>query len=143
MQYTSVPMTPGRALLHLMIYFTLNDRKFKENEMDVLNSYYTQFNLIDIYKISDEVKLFLDYQLNIGDHYDYLSFLISKIGMKYPATVYSIALDLAVADNDFSEEEKILLEMLADILKLDAVHQDLLQETFVGKRLLKQNIIML
>lgn len=136
-------MTPARALLHLMIYFTLNDRKFKENEMDVLNSYYTQFNLIDVYKISDEIKLFLDYQIQIADHYNYLSFLISKIGLKYPATIYSIALDIAVADNDFLEEEKILLEMLASLLKLDVTHQELLQETFLGKRLLKQNILML
>jgi len=141
MKYHSVLMTPKRALLHYMIYFSMADDKLTEGESEALAAYRILFKTDDSLNFTEELSLFVYYKGDIeSNKIGYLNYLIKHIGVDFINSLYMIAMDLALSDNEYSEDEVELFEQLATWLDINDLHKKVLQQAIIGKHLLKINL---
>ena len=137
MKYPDLDFSPERAFLHLLIYCTLMDGVFKEDEETELCKHITDINIFESFDLAEEIAVFRSYKNEITSRYDYLSFLTQHLKAKHPAGIFLHVLELAVSDNEFTPEEELAYSMLGSLLGISELHQDILKVAVMDKRLLK------
>lgn len=137
MKYSDLEFSSERALMHLLIYCTLMDGVFKEDEETELCKHINDLKLFDMLELNAEIAAFRGYRKEITSRFDYFDFLIQKIEPQHPAGIFLYALELAVSDNEFTSEEDLAYSMLGSLLELPELHQEILKAGVMDKRLIK------
>lgn len=137
MKYSDTVFSAERAFLHLLIYCTLMDGVFKEDEEVELGKHISDIGIFDSFNIAEEIALFRSYQPEISSRSDYLRFLVQIMHPQHPAGIFLHALDLAVSDNEFTSEEELTYSVLGSLLGITELHQDILKVAVMDKRLMK------
>jgi len=137
MKYSELEFSPDRAFMHLLIYCTLMDGVFKEDEETELCKHINDLKIFDSFDLADEIIAFRDYRTTITARYDYFNFLIQQIRPQHPAGIFLHALELAVSDNEFTPDEDLAYSLLGSLLGLPELHQEILKAGVMDKRLIK------
>jgi hypothetical protein len=137
MKYSDIDLSPEKAFLHLLIYSTLMDDVFKEDEEMELGKHISDIGIFERFDIDEEIAVFRLYKNSITSRYDYLSFLTQSINANYPAGIFLHILELAVSDNEFTSEEELTYSMLGSLLGISELHQEILKAAVMDKRLIK------
>ena len=137
MKFSELEFSAGRAFMHLLIYCTLMDGVFKEDEEAELCKHITDLKVFDSLDLNSEIAAFRGYRTEITSRYEYFNFLIQKINPQHPAGVFLHALELAVSDNEFTSEEDLAYSLLGSLLGLPELHQEILKAAIMDKRLMK------
>jgi hypothetical protein len=139
MKYSELEFSAARAFMHLLIYCTLMDGVFKEDEETELCKHINDFEIFDSLQLDEEIAIFRTYRPEIGSRLEYFTFLIEKMSPQHPAGIFLHVLELAVSDNEFSSEEDLAYSLLGSVLGLPELHQELLKAAIMDKRLMKIN----
>ena len=137
MKYSDIDLSPEKAFLHLLIYSTLMDDVFKEDEEMELGKHISDIGIFERFDIDEEIAVFRSYKNSITSRYEYLSFLTQSINANYPAGIFLHILELAVSDNEFTSEEELTYSMLGSLLGISELHQEILKAAIMDKRLIK------
>lgn len=137
MKYSDLDLSPEKAFLHLLIYSTLMDDVFKEDEEIELSKHIRDIGIFEHFDISEEIAVFRSYKNTIPSRYEYLNFLTQHINANHPAGIFLHILELAVSDNEFTPEEELAYSMLGSLLGISELHQEILKAGVMDKRLIK------
>ena len=137
MNYSDLEFSAERAFMHLLIYCTLMDGVFKEDEETELCKHINDIKIFDSFDLDAEITLFRNYKAEITSRYDYFHFLIQRMHVQHPAGIFLHVLELAVSDNEFSAEEDLAYSLLGSLLRLPELHQEILKAGVMDKRLIK------
>lgn len=137
MKYSDITFSSERAFLHLLIYCTLMDGVFKEDEETELSNHMGDIGIFETFDLSAEIALFRSYQPAINSRGDYLSFLVGAMNPQHPAGIFLHVLELAVSDNEFTSEEELTYSILGSLLGISELHQEILKAAIMDKRLIK------
>jgi hypothetical protein len=137
MKYSDLEFSAERAFMHLLIYCTLMDGVFKEDEEAELCNHINDLKIFDSLDLDSEVAAFRNYRAEITSRYDYFDFLIQRINPQHPAGIFLHVLELAVSDNEFTPEEDLAYSLLGSLLGLPELHQEILKAAIMDKRLMK------
>src|ERR1044071_4548531 len=107
MKYSDLEFSSERAFMHLLIYCTLMDGVFKEDEEAELCKHINDIKIFDSFDLDAEIEVFRSYRPAITSRSDYFDFLIKGIQPQHPAGIFLHVLELAVSDNEFSAEEDL------------------------------------
>jgi len=137
MKYSELEFSAARAFMHLLIYCTLMDGVFKEDEETELCKHINDLEIFDSLHLDEEIAIFRTYRPEIGSRLEYFKFLIETMRPQHPAGIFLYVLELAVSDNEFSSEEDLAYSLLGSVLGLPELHQELLKAAIMDKRLMK------
>src|SRR5580765_8229961 len=127
MKYSDLEFSSERAFMHLLIYCTLMDGVFKEDEESELCKHINDLTIFDSLDLNTEIISFRSYRAEMNSRHDYFNFLVQQIRPQHPAGIYLHALELAVSDNEFTAEEDLAYSLLGSFLGLPELHQEILK----------------
>lgn len=138
MNYQQAILTREQAFCHLLLYFSLfEDEVFNGEEP------YQVFSILKLYpttakvNFADEVNLFFDYKDSLGNINEYFTFLVRLIAIANKLPILYNAAQVAVSDRVFTDEDQMSLDVLADILDIDATQRDVIFDLAMSERKLK------
>jgi len=137
MKYSDLEFSSERAFMHLLIYCTLMDGVFKEDEETELCKHINDLKIFDSLNLDEEIATFRAYRKEITSRHEYFDFLVQKIRPQHPAGIFLHVLELAVSDNQFTSEEDLAYSLLGSFLGLPELHQEILKAGVMDKRLMK------
>jgi len=137
MKYSDLEFSFERAFMHLLIYCTLMDGIFKEDEEIELCKHINDVKIFGSLDLHAEITSFRSYKTGITSRYDYFCFLLQKISPQHPAGIFLHVLELAVSDNEFTSEEELAYSMLGSLLGIPELHQEIFKAGVMDKRLIK------
>ena len=137
MTYSDTEFSSERAFLHLLIYCTLMDGVFKEDEETELCKHVRDIGIFESLNLDTEIALFRSYRDTINSRSDYVAFLLQSMDPKHPAGIFLHVLELAVSDNEFTSEEELTYSMLGSLLGISELHQEILKAAVMDKRLIR------
>jgi len=131
--YTGLLKAPEEGLTHLFYYCCMKDGKFEEAEVNNITDKLVSIDLQKKLNFKDEMRKFKSYQSSITDEDMYLQYLISIINPTNNLALLSWCIELCGADGNISEEERLLLVRIGNMLNIGDTEQDLVQRLMVQR----------
>jgi hypothetical protein len=131
--YTGLLKAPEEGICHLFYYCCMKDGKFEESELNNISDKLVSIGLQKKLNFKDEMKKFRSYQSSITDEDMYLKYLISIIKPVNNLALLSWCIELCAADGNISEEEKLLLVRIGNMLNIGDTEQDLIQRLMIQR----------
>jgi uncharacterized tellurite resistance protein B-like protein len=131
--YTGLLKAPEEGICHLFYYCCMKDGKFEESELNNISDKLVSLDLQKKLNFKDEMRKFKSYQSSITDEDLYLKYLINIINSNNNLALYSWCIELCAADGNISEEEKLLLVRIGNMLNIGDTEQDLIQRLMIQR----------
>jgi len=136
--YQDVIVSKSSAFCHLLLFFSLyEDEAFKGEESYQVYAILQSYPFTAEVNFAEEVNLFFDYKINIGDERSYFKFLTELIDCNAPNVLFFHAAQVALSDAVYSYNDRRCLELLRVVLRLNEEESNSILQLVSDQRMLK------